>query len=83
MDPGDEDHKHEDQSLMDRAVKCFENGDFAQARRIAHTVLSRTSDEALKAEAESLLERTAPDRLALALGVFCLVLILVLGAVYL
>ena len=73
----------EDQELLERALECFEQGNFAEARRIASRLASDSEDETIRAEAESLLERTAPDRVAVILGILCLVLILVLGAVYL
>ncbi len=73
----------EEQQSLDRALACFEAGNFALARSIAKGLLESGHDEVVRAQAEALLDRMSPDRLAIILGILCLVLIVVLGAVYL
>ncbi len=65
---------------LDALVAAFERGDYAHVRAEAPRLADTTPDTAVKDAARTLVERTRPDRLAVALMVLTGVLLAALTA---
>jgi hypothetical protein len=65
---------------LDALVEAFARGDYARVRAEAPEVERATDDEAIKRAARTLVERTRPDPLAVALLALAAVLFAVLAA---
>jgi hypothetical protein len=55
------------EAALDVLVEAFERGDYAQVRKAAPELEKTATDEAVKAAARTLVERTEPDPLAVRL----------------
>ncbi len=65
---------------LDALVEAFERGDYARVRAEAPKLASSTEDAAVRDAARTLVDRTRPDRLAVALVGLTGVLLVVLSA---
>ena len=63
------------QPALDALVEAFERGDYARVRSEAPKLQRETDDEAVRKAAGTLVERTRPDPLAVALLVVAAVLL--------
>jgi hypothetical protein len=57
-------------------VEAFERGDYARVRREAPKLAEATDDPAVRDAAQTLVDRTKPDRLAVGLGAVTAVLLM-------
>jgi hypothetical protein len=67
---------------LDRLVALFEQGNYAQVRKDAATLLKSTEDAAVRRAVKDVLERLRPDPLALYLLVAAAALLAVLAGWY-